>query len=319
MRRPPCLRFVAATSLVAVVLAAVPLPFRGLLADAVQDGIHVAGFAVFGLLLVRCATTRRVVDEAHRRRRFAIAVGVLLALAIGTEGLQFFTPRDSDPGDFARNLVAVGVGVSLGGWFLTASPRRRGALTALAVGGTVLATVPIASAVDAALARAGSLPVIHEFDEAWEMRFVSRRATDAHRVRLDGRTALDVTYRSGRWPSVIFREVPPDWSGFDVLVLDVENREPETVRVGVRVDDRFDAHDFADRFQRGFDLRPGRQTLRIPLEEMVAGVTTRDFDLKRMRSVAVFAVSEFPRPMRIRIDAIRLERADPSTGLESGA
>lgn len=316
--RLPCLRFVLATTVVAVGLAVAPLPLHGVLADAVQDTLHAAGFALFTLLLVRCATTRGVTDDAQRRRRFAAAVGIVLALAIVTEGAQYFTPRDSNPDDFERDILGVGVGIAAALALATADPRRRRALLGVIAAGVVVTLVPLATVVHATVERARSLPVLHDFEHAWERRFITARSADVKLVPTDDpdhATVLRATYRDrNRWPAVIFHEVPGDWSGYDALVLEIENAQETPIRIGLRIDDETPDPVYEDRFQHGFGLEPGWQTIRVPLDDVVAGVSGHAFDVSRVRSIALFALSSTPRPFTVRIDGMRLESAPARNG-----
>lgn len=307
--RLPCLRLVVTISVMAVVLAVVPLPFHGMLANALQDALHALGFAGFTFLVLHCSHSHGDHDARMRRRRLAIALGVVLALAVLTEGAQYVTPRDSNPWDFARDLIGIGLG--FGAWLAVLPLARRVRVTGvvLALAAAVATAVPVFQVAHALRARATSLPVIHDFTRGWEMRFVGTRDAKTARVTLDGpppREVLRIVYERSAWPSTIFRELPGGWTEDQTLVLELHNPGASLVRLGLRLDDRSDSFDFEDRFQRAIQLEPGWTTVRIPLWEVVAEVTGHAFDVGAVRTLALFALRG-PRPVTIHVDAIRIE------------
>lgn len=292
-------------------LAVVPIPVDGMVWDAWQDALHALGFAGFAFLLVRCAATTEGGDANHRRRRLVIALGVLLALAVVTEGAQYVTPRDSDLKDFGRDLVGISMGFGAALAWIVRSRRVRLIGATVAVTAGVMSIAPATRVSIHTIERVRAHPVVHDFTHGWESDYYNVKGGHAKQVRVEDpepRQVLRVVLRSGRWPAVIFNDLPRGWSEDETLAIDIENPTDETVALAIRLDDRADLLDYSDRFQRRVSIRPGWQTIRVPLAEVDPAVEGRTFRADRIRSITLFALDPED-PVTLHIDSIRLERA----------
>jgi hypothetical protein len=112
-----------------------------------------------------------------------------------------------------------------------------------------------------------------------------------------------------------------DWQGYESFKFDAFNPLDKEVRVTVRIDDRGDNPDYADRYNHGFILIPGWNKLDIPLNDLITSGTDRKLDLKNIQGLVIFMVSPSEK-VTIYVDYIRLESQEagrrshtPSLGL----
>ena len=135
------------------------------------------------------------------------------------------------------------------------------------------------------LHRNGQFPVLADFHSRlelyWTMSLGARR-------EIIGDT-LDVEFIANSFPGLSFHEPVPDWHGYRVLVIDIENLGAETLHLGVRVHDRHHRQQYSDRFNRHYQLAPGaRETLRIDLEDIRRAPRSRLLDMRQISDVTLF-------------------------------
>ena len=107
------------------------------------------------------------------------------------------------------------------------------------------------------------------------------------------------------YPGVVFPDFDPDWSGFKTLAVDIFVPAEQTVRLVVRIDDRLDEPPYADRYNHVFELSPGPNRLRIPLDTLETSGTRRLLDLRRIEA-AYFFVTRPAVKTRLYFDHFRL-------------
>ncbi len=135
---------------------------------------------------------------------------------------------------------------------LSGAARATAALIAL---GCIAAYVaPIVSMVRAYVHRNAQFPVLASFNSrvelAWIVGYGIRRDVIAD--------VLEVEFVRKVFPGFSFYEPVPDWRKYKTLIIDAENPEQEQVlHLGVRVHDIEHNREYADRFNRMFDLGPG--------------------------------------------------------------
>ncbi|MFQ6032509.1 MAG: hypothetical protein ACE5K2_06265, partial [Candidatus Zixiibacteriota bacterium] len=96
-----------------------------------------------------------------------------------------------------------------------------------------------------------------------------------------------------------------DWSRYDALRFDIYNPQYEAVTLTVRIDDRKDYPNYADRYNKRFILKPGINHVRIPLDTFVTSGTDRKLDLKNIYRVLIF-MARPERRVVLYVDYIRL-------------
>ena len=99
-----------------------------------------------------------------------------------------------------------------------------------------------------------------------------------------------------------------DWSRFAELSFDIYNPSQRQYRMGLRIDDRRDYPDFGDRYNKGFEIRPGSNHITVPLYSLVASGANRHLQLGHIARMFLFL--PFPRERAtLYVDAVKLTRS----------
>ena len=96
-----------------------------------------------------------------------------------------------------------------------------------------------------------------------------------------------------------------DWRGYKGFRFDVYNPNKEEVRITVRIDDRRDYPNYADRYNKSFILKPGMNRMKIPLDTLVTSGTDRKLNLKEIYRVLIF-MTRPERRVVLYVDYLRL-------------
>ena len=129
-----------------------------------------------------------------------------------------------------------------------------------------------------------------------------------------GKRSLRVEAGEGNRPGVSFSAGRQDWRGYEALVADLfcpEAGQPRSQgarpvsELVLRVDAEGEAGQSA-RFQRGFAIASGLNTLRVPLEEIAAGTGGVPLDLSAVRHLVLLLNAE-PQSRTFTLDSVRLE------------
>lgn len=122
-----------------------------------------------------------------------------------------------------------------------------------------------------------------------------------------GKYALKLDLFPSEYPGLRPELEKKNWSSYKSLSLDVYNPQSETVHLAVRIDDRADAPDYADRFNHEFELNPGANKVTIPFDELVTSGTKQKLNLGAIQQLLFFLVD--PKEKKeLFFDYIRLEK-----------
>lgn len=238
-----------------------------LLAEALTNAAHVPLFALLTLLLYR------LLGRPRWQRLLMAAV----ALALVTEGLQVVTHRQPSVVDLALDVLGilpVLAALTLGRRLRRAGrPRGRLGVWAGAWGLIVVMTLAAPVRVLVAYAeRDAAFPrLLVPGSGPFELLVTSNGPMQVTRGPDDwtgyaNRPVLELTWSDARYPGVTFSEVVPDWSGFDVLQVDVyligAEPMPLTAAVGHRGFPGTARH-------RRLEVAPGPSRLRYPLDALL--------------------------------------------------
>lgn len=119
-----------------------------------------------------------------------------------------------------------------------------------------------------------------------------------------GRYSLRLVLPPGRYPGIVFRDLPEDWSGRRALNLDVYNPQGN-FPFHIRIDDQKSGWEYARRFDMTVELRPGMNHISIPIPSLRANGNSRPLDLKRIKRLMIF-VPENPAKREFYITKMRL-------------
>jgi uncharacterized protein YfiM (DUF2279 family) len=234
------------------------------------------------------------------RRALAISV----ALGVTVEILQGFENRPPSFFDVLTDLAGASAGLAI--WTLASRPRpwvatpadRRAAWLVVALGLAGLAFV-LWRPLDTALAyarRTADFPVIAAFDDRESLRFTTTDGVSAAIVelpppwsRVPGERALELRYDPAHPPAVQILEPGPDWTGFDLVSVDLTNAGPVDLSLVLRIHDV--THDWTheDRANLPLVIPAGtRTTVRVALAAVESAPAARRMDLARIDNVMIF-------------------------------
>jgi hypothetical protein len=163
---------------------------------------------------------------------------------------------------------------------------------------------PIINMARAYLHRDAQFPVLAKFDSRIELSWIV-----GYGIRRDVYGgALEVEFVRQVFPGFSFFEPVPDWRRYKTLA----NRRGESgdricAAPGRAGHDVGHGREFADRFNRKFDLGPGeRRSLRIPLEEIHLAPRNRLMNMAQISDVTLFRTKEGG-SQRLRLHSMWLE------------
>jgi hypothetical protein len=152
--------------------------------------------------------------------------------------------------------------------------------------------------------------VLYDFEEDadldrlhWRCR-VLYSLSDEHVTR--GAKSLRMELYPSEYPglSPVLRQ--KDWGKYKVLALDLFNPMLREVSLTLRIDDREDNPEYADRCNETILLRPGQNNVVLPLERLKTSGTKRDLDWRRVALFVLFMVGPEEKTVLF-VDNIRLE------------
>lgn len=124
-----------------------------------------------------------------------------------------------------------------------------------------------------------------------------------------GKSSLLMELYPSPYPGFSPRLGVMDWRGFAVLSLDIYNPGEEDLSVTLRIDDRADALEYADRVNRRIILSPKNNPVRIRLSEMRTSGSKSPLDLSHIHRISLFMASPAGKK-RLYLDYIRLSPGD---------
>lgn len=282
----------------ALVLLLCPFSPSGRVAQALMNLCHAPLFAV---LAATCSWAFRGL------RGGGVWSGLLpFVFALSTEGLQHLVGRQASLRDLLANLLGI-----LAGLLWMATPKRPLAAWAFRIIAIGLLIVGMASPVWTladSIWQVMQLPVISSFESRLELSRWTAQNSQLQRVRehaTEGFWSLRVDLDTAPFPGIALPEVPPDWTAYDALALDVMLESPERLALIVKITDQAHNWDYDDRFHLQVNVSPGLNSIRIPLRDIEHLPNGRRMDLRRMRMLQLFAIKP-KAPARFYLDHIRL-------------
>ena len=110
--------------------------------------------------------------------------------------------------------------------------------------------------------------------------------TDKHVTH--GKSALQLELFPSDYPGFTPKLDVNDWRGFKAICFDIYNPGEKESLITVRVDDKKDALDYADRYNHRFTIKPGANRVSIPLNSLITTGTQRILNLSRIQKILIF-------------------------------
>jgi hypothetical protein len=121
-----------------------------------------------------------------------------------------------------------------------------------------------------------------------------------------GEHSLKMELFPADYPGLSLKLDEHDWSRFGSVVFDIFNPQDETLEITVRIDDRPDYPDYADRHNGRHALLPGGNHIRIPMSSLRTSGSGRPLNLKTIKRFLFFLV-DTQKIYTFYVDKIRLE------------
>jgi len=96
-----------------------------------------------------------------------------------------------------------------------------------------------------------------------------------------------------------------DWSNYKNFCFEVYNPSSKKLKLVLRIDDKKQALEYSDRYNKSFTIMPGLNTLTIPLNTLKTSKTNRPLKLKNIYRFLVFMVHP-PKMQILYLDYFRL-------------
>jgi hypothetical protein len=237
-------------------------------------------------------------------------VSLLLVAAAGfvIEVLQYGTHRTPDAGDISRDLVGCLLVLAFySRTMLGLSNRLKITIQFLVSVIFLLHLLPLSIALfDEAMARS-RFPVLSDFETAVELERWSGEAS-IERVQLDSASTshqLKILLSSAMYSGTGLQYLPSDWSAYGHVNLRFFQPMPEMLRLTIRIHDDKHNNQYADRFNRSYNLEQGWSVVSIPLVEVRQALASRQMDLTRIRDISFFTI-RLSQPRILYLDSIYL-------------
>ncbi|WP_457554127.1 hypothetical protein [Desulfobacula sp.] len=129
--------------------------------------------------------------------------------------------------------------------------------------------------------------------------------SDEHAVQ--GKKSLKLELYPSSYPGLFPALKYHDWHGYKAFCFEVYNPLPESVSLVLRIDDKKDAFEYNDRYNKSLMLSPGANQIKISLDSLKKSETTRPLDLKNIYRFLIF-MSHPEKTYVLYLDYFRLVR-----------
>lgn len=291
---------------------------RGWLELTLQDlrEVFFFGFAALVILELTALLGRRWIRK--RSLYYAVAITVVAGLVPLYEWL---VPDDPDAAwrglkSVVAALAFLALSASLDrglkrehSW-LRGWPRRSIALFATLL--IVAVLNPLLPVFASYAGRAGAFPVVVDLASDWQAPFIEVEGAEL----FVGKGPEDWSRRAGRKVALLLFEGSPgggvmvqepykDWTGFDVLTLNIFSTASRPVRMLFRLEDSSRRLPPEERIDYPLHVVPGANDFVIPLQAFAVAPSERRLDLQKVRRVGLF-LDEPAEPLRIYFHRMRI-------------
>lgn len=293
-----------------------PFPIDGRLWGAVFDLAHCPAFFLALVGLVALLNPRAAgLSQLHPPTvqmtftRCVLAAVVLFAVGAASEFLQQFAGRNTSAKDLAANGLGILAGLTwLGG--IAFNRRRTGLiLTTLII---VIASIRPLTHIAASYRQIKAFPLLASFESSLELgswRPVHSELTTTNTWQTDGKSSLQVRLSSANYSGAEMHWFEQDWSPYQALEFDIQNPEPTTTTIVLKIADRHhnrSNHAASLRYETAVAVEPGAsKSVRIDLKDVASAPRDRKIDLSEIRRLEFFTTKK-AEGQYVRIDHVRL-------------
>lgn len=286
------------------------LPGKSQFQATLQDSGHALVF--FCLSLVFAVLFRRLVPDVNRKKHAFTALFACILTGAVVEMVQSQVGRESSWSDLFLDTIGAAAGSAV---FLSFYERRRLKIIYLTIAFVLLA-MSLSSPLIwlyAGYQRDSAFPVIADFENTWLNKFIDARYSARYSIvpapeAWGGNTSsvAKVDFDTGPWPGLISRDVSGDWRKYQYFVFEVFNPQQEELKLVLRINDKHHNNRHADRFNRTYDIKPGHREIKVAMDDIMLGPSTREMDMEHVFGTMVYMLRP-SRPYTLYFDNFRLE------------
>ena len=237
---------------------------------------------------------------------------ITMALGIITEVIQIITPgRFFEIRDILFDAIGAGCFLTLAYPFPDNGIQIKRIFRTAALAVIIAGTIPIFLAVGDEITMRNNFPLIGSFESRLEMDRWGGKDSEISRSALHsthGEYSLKATLLPGEYPGISLNYFKRDWRGYDRLSFDVFLAGNNPLRITVRIHDKLHNDEYEDRFNRGFVLDPGSNTVVIDLEEVMKAPEGRKMDMASIVNICIFSYN-LAEPRTLYLDNLRLGKS----------
>jgi len=112
--------------------------------------------------------------------------------------------------------------------------------------------------------------------------------SDEHAIH--GSKSLRLELYPSEYPGLAPQIKDNNWSQYETFQFDVYSPHGEDIPLTVRIDDKKDDPDYADRYNRSFVIKPGANTVSISFDSLLTSGTRRPLNLTNIDRLLIFVV-----------------------------
>jgi hypothetical protein len=122
-----------------------------------------------------------------------------------------------------------------------------------------------------------------------------------------GKKSLKLQLFPSDYPGLAPKLASNDWQDYSTLSFDIYNTQNVDIPLTVRIDDIKAYPDYPDRYNKTFHLKPGANTIAIPLDTLETSGTKRGLNLKKIYRIIIF-MAQPDAKVTLYFDYFRLKR-----------
>lgn len=291
--------------IISIVVLLLPIPADSLWLRELFNSGHILVFVFITLYLYRYLSLRY--ENDNRVATYLIVLAVAFTIGVIIEVLQSLMQREVSISDLIRNLFGIIVALSLTTYIQKKVLHIRLLLAAIIFLCLSFGFYSLLELSWHYQQRSKAFPNLTEFEEKWTTSFVrynkaSLRGIAGKKSR-PGTTRFKFLFERGIYPGISIIEPIADWSGYRSLHFDVFSTNIDGVMIVLRVHDRQHNHEYRDRYNQSFIIRPGLNRIVVDLADIRDAPFNRKIDMVNIASVQVF-VPEVDEPLFLEVSNI---------------